>query len=206
MGKAWRDQYRSGAQVSSSRTAVVPKENFTAPTPGLEKLTFSWGTMRDSGRFKDTLDNLAQHVGTWHVYEASNAAKAMKDMEEPVFTHPIRPPRNYYKFRMDQQISDQEPMVETSDRFTNGQLNTKIVDDAEWKLDLDLFMVVQKKYEKDQDAWIKNRAHMYNLVLQHCSPDVEEELKNQSTWNAGKDEQNVVTLLLMIRDIIHNMR
>ena len=40
-------------------------------------------------------------------------------------------------------------MAKTSDRLTDGQLNTKLVDDAEWKLDLDLIMVVQKKYEKD---------------------------------------------------------
>ena len=39
-------------------------------------------------------------------------------------------------------------------------------------------MVIQKKYEKDQDAWIENRARTYNLVLQHCPPDVEAELKN----------------------------
>ena len=58
-------------------------------------------------------------------------------------------------------------MVKTSDRFTDGQLNTNLVDDAEWKLDLDLFMVVQKNYEKDQDYWIKNRYRTYNLVRQH---------------------------------------
>ena len=44
-------------------------------------------------------------------------------------------------------------------------MNTKLIDDAERKLDLDIFMVVQKKYEKDWDAWIKNRAQTYNLVL-----------------------------------------
>ena len=49
-------------------------------------------------------------------------------------------------------------MVKTSDRFTDGHLNTNIVDDAEWKLYLDMLMVVQNKYEKDQDAWINNRA------------------------------------------------
>ena len=43
-------------------------------------------------------------------------------------------------------------MVETSDRFTEKQLNTKIVNNTKWKLDLDLFMVVQKKYKKDQYA------------------------------------------------------
>ena len=67
-------------------------------------------------------------------------------------------------------------------------------------------MVVQKEYEKDQDAWIENRAWKYNLVLQHCPPDVEAKLKNQLTWTAGQDEQNVVTLLFMIRNITHNMR
>ena len=77
-------------------------------------------------------------------------------------------------------------MVETSDRFTYGKINIKLVDDAEWKLDLDLLMVVQKKYEKYQDAWIKNRAWTYNLVLQHCPPGVEAELKNQSAWTVGK--------------------
>ena len=55
---------------------------------------------------------------------------------------PELPPRKYYKFRMEQQISERETMVDTSDRFTNGHLNINLVDDAEWKLDLDLFMVV----------------------------------------------------------------
>ena len=206
MGKAWRDLQRCGAHASSGRTTVVPKEKFTAPTSGLEKVTFSWGTTKDAERFKDTIDKLAQQVVTWHVYGDENAMKSMKDMTGPVFTHPVRPPRKYYEFRTDQLISDLEPMVETSDRFTDGQLNTKLVDDAEWKLDLDMFMVLQKNYVKDQDAWIENRARTYNLFLQHCPPDVDVELKNQSTWTTGQDEQNVVTLLIMIRDITHITR
>ena len=63
-------------------------------------------------------------------------------------------------------------MVETSDRFTDRKINIKFVDNSKWKIDLDLFMVVQKKYEKDQDTWIKNRAWRYNLVIQNCPPDV----------------------------------
>ena len=131
---------------------MVLKEKFTAPTSGLEKVTFSWGTTRDSAMFKDTLDKLTQHVGTWHVYGEANAAKAMKDMAEPDFVRPICTPRKYYKFQTEQHISDRKPMVDTSDWFTNRQINTKLVDDAEWKLDLDLFMFVQKNYEKNEDA------------------------------------------------------
>ena len=185
---------------------MVPKEKFTATTSGLENVSFSWETTRDAARFKDTLDNMAQNVGTWHVYGAENAAKAIKDMAEPVFTKPVSPPRKYYKFRTDQQISDREPVFKISDRFTGRQLDTKLVDDAKWKVDLDLFMVVKKKYEKYQDALIENRARTYNLVLQHCPPDIEAELKNQSTWTTGQDEQNVVTLLLTIGNITHHMR
>ena len=58
-------------------------------------------------------------------------------------------------------------MVKTSDRFTDRQLNTKLVDNSEWKIDLDLFMIIQKRYKKDQDACIENRSRTYNLVLQH---------------------------------------
>ena len=188
MGKAWQYRQRRGVQASSDRTAVVPKEKFTAPTSGLEKVTLSQGTTRDAARLKYTLKNLAQNVGTWHVYGAANVAKAMKDMAEPVFMQPVRPPRKYYEFRIDQQISDREPMVKTSDRFTDGQLNIKLVEDVEWKLYLDMFMVVQEKYEKDQDAWTENRARTYNLVLQHCPTDGEADLENQSTWTAGQDE------------------
>ena len=155
---------------------------------GLEKVTFSQGTKRDAARLKDILDNLAQNVGTWYVYGAANTAKAMKDMAGPVFTNPVRPPRKYYVFWTDQRISDQERMVETSERFNDGQLNTKLVDDTKWKIYLDLFMVVHKKYEKDQDAWTENRARTYNLVLQHCPTDGEADLENQSTWTAGQDE------------------
>ena len=136
---------------------MVPKERFTATTSGLENVTFSRVTTRYSARFNDTLVKLAQHVGTWNLYGAANSAKAMKYMSEPVFMRPIRPPRRYYNFRTEHNISDREPMVDTRDRFTDGHLNIKLVDDAEWKLDLDLLMVVQKKYEKDQDAWIENR-------------------------------------------------
>ena len=93
MGKSWRDRQRRGAQASSGRNTVAPKEKFTSPTSGLEKVTFSQGTMRDAARLKDTLDKLAQNVGTWHVYGAAKSAKAMRDMAEPVSTQPVRPPR-----------------------------------------------------------------------------------------------------------------
>ena len=97
-------------------------------------------------------------------------------------------------------------MVETSDRFTDGQLNIKLVDNANLKLDLDLFMVVKKKYKKYQEAWIKKRAWTYILVLQYCPPNVKADLKNQSAWTVGQDKQDVVTLLCMICDITHNMK
>ena len=83
------------------RNAVFPKEKFTAPTSGLENVTFSWGTTRDAARFKDTLNKMAQHVGTWHVYEAANIDEATKDMAEPLFTQPVRPPMKCYKFQRD---------------------------------------------------------------------------------------------------------
>ena len=122
------------------------------------------------------------------MYGAEADAKAMKDMAEPVFVQLVRPTRKYYEFRTDKKISDREPMVKTSDQFTDGQLNIKLVDDVEWKLDLYLFMVAKKNYEKDHYALIENRDRAYNLVLQHYPPNVEAGLKNQLTWTAGQDK------------------
>ena len=61
------------------------------------------------------------------MYGEVNAAKAMKDTAETVFMQPICSPRKYYKFWTEQQISDCETMVDTSNGFNDGQLNIKLV-------------------------------------------------------------------------------
>ena len=50
----------------------------------------------------------------------------------------------------------------------------------------------------------KNRPRAYNLVLQHCPPELETRLISQAKWEQVRANRDVVGLLQMIRDIAHN--
>ena len=74
------------------------------------------------------------------------------------------------------------------------------------KTTLDEYMIEKKKYTMDFEARIENSARNYTLVLQHFPPDLEAELQNHANWAAGQRDQNSIYLLLMIRDMTHNMK
>ena len=42
------------------------------------------------------------------------------------------------------------------------------------------------------------------MVLSHCPKELEQELRNSTKWAGTEADQDVVALLLMIRDITHN--
>ena len=56
----------------------------------------------------------------------------------------------------------------------------KVVNDIEWKLELEEYMVLKKKHTRDAETWTENSDRIYNLVLLHCPPEVEAELQNHS--------------------------
>ena len=59
--KGKKGQRRSGGSGGSG--AASPRK-FTAPTPGLEDVIFTWGTAKDAARFEETVSSLARYVGT----------------------------------------------------------------------------------------------------------------------------------------------
>ena len=67
-------------------------------------------------------------------------------------------------------------------------------------------MIKEQKYQKDTEAWTENSARVYNLVLGHCPSDLCAEMLNQSMWAANALSQDYIVLLLMIRDLTHNMK
>ena len=56
------------------------------------------------------------------------------------------------------------------------------------------------------EAWVENSACVYNLVLGHCPPELRAEMQNHSAWAANEIKQACIKLLIMIRDITHNMK
>ena len=75
--KGKKGQRRSGGSGGSG--AASPRK-FTAPTPGLEDVIFTWGTAKDAARFEETVNSLARHVGTQGWKYSSVASKAMSQL------------------------------------------------------------------------------------------------------------------------------
>ena len=76
--------------------AAASTKKFTAPTPGLEDMFFSWGTPKDAAKFKETVSALARHVGTQPWKYSSLASKAMSSLLEPMIVEPDRLVREYW--------------------------------------------------------------------------------------------------------------
>jgi len=65
-------------------------------------------------------------------------------------------------------------------------------------------MIHYRSWMTDNLAWKTNRSRIYVLVLMHYPPDLEEVLKTLSTWNAVRDDQDVIGLLKLICNVAHN--
>ena len=64
--------------------------------------------------------------------------------------------------------------------------------------------MANKIYQAKKERWDDNQPRAYNLVLQHCPPELETRLTTQPKWDTVWMNRDVVSLLEMIRDITHN--
>ena len=131
----------------------------------------------------------------------------MIELVVPSWTEPAKPIRMYY-LPVTQGDAVSTPRAQTLERFADGTMdrNIEVDDDIDWKITLSEWDVKSNKWRKDEEAWTKNSARVYHLVLQHCPPDLKAELQNHSKWISGKSYQNYIDLILMIRDIIQNTK
>ena len=86
---------KKNTRRNGTRTGAAAHREFTAPTPGLEDVYFTWGTAKDAAKFEDTVSALARFVGTQGWTRSSEASKAMSALEAPVITAPNRLVREY---------------------------------------------------------------------------------------------------------------
>jgi hypothetical protein len=77
-------------------------------------------------------------------------------------------------------------------------------DASKIKFDMEIYMIHYRSWMTDNLAWKTNRSRIYVLVLMHYPPDLEEVLKTLSTWNAVRDDQDVIGLLKLICNVAHN--
>ena len=87
---------------------------------------------------------------------------------------------------------------------TNDTVVTRDKDDPMFKMEVNDYITAMKTYQAKEDKWDENQPRAYNLVLQHCPPELETRLTSQAKWEQVRADRDVVSLLKMIRDIAHN--
>ena len=61
-----------------------------------------------------------------------------------------------------------------------------------------------KKYRKKKLAWENRLTRMFNLTLQHFTPELKEKLKITNGYNNVHLERGAIGLLGLIRDVAHD--
>ena len=183
------------------QSGATTAKRFAVPTLGLKDVFFAWGTAKAAAKFEETVSALARHVGTQPWKHSSLASKAMSSLSEPVIAEPDRPVREYWTdgtqtAKTNNAVSDDTPPVPL----------VPVKEDWDHDIDVDDYKSKRKSFRERKEAWEENRAKCYYLVLSHCPKELETELRNSSKWAAAEEEQDVIALLLMVRDITHNKK
>ena len=79
-------------------------------------------------------------------------------------------------------------------------------EDWEHKLEVEEYLKKYKVYKEVTKAWEENKGKWYYLILQHCPSELKTELNNSARWELAAASTDVVALLLIIRDVMHNKR
>ena len=75
-----------------SLAAPATKRKFTAPTPGLADVYFTWGTVSDAVRYAEMVDKLREYAAVQFQDQATVAVGAMEEIiKAPTFFKSDRP-------------------------------------------------------------------------------------------------------------------
>ena len=160
--------YKGKNRRPISRNNSAPtKQKYSAPTSGLEHVVFDFGTTKNAADFTKHRAELAKHVAVTFKYGGPIAAKAIEEMDAPVYEAP-------------EDIPSDAPFM---------RIHT-------WKSDFDDF-------KRNERTWEENNGKMFNLLLQHCSPELESKLESMDEWADAKENLASMVLLNMIRKVCH---
>ena len=158
---------------------------YTAPTSGLEDVVFNHGSVENAAEFEENKTKLVRYIATQTWRMAAAAGNALDNMAAPPLAVPRKPNREF------KQDSDGKATKDP------------LISDDEYKMDVELWIYDMKECKQSMSAWTENNSRMFNLLLQHTDPELEEVLRTLSKWEQAKIDQDSIALIHMIRDVSH---
>merc|ERR1712155_130846 len=159
-------------------------KTFRGPTPGLKDVIFGYEAQPRSNpeTFKKNSERLALHIGTTFKKQASEAANMLRTLKKGKEGRPKKPKRAVLG---DEGYVDEDTAKED---FKVAEL---------------LWPEKVKKWGQRQEDREENVGRIYNLVLSHCTPEMETKLKGMSKWDSVSKAQDGIALAQLIRDVLH---
>ena len=206
MAKQRRRGRRSGSKTSSDKdsTSEASSGGYEAPTAGYEDVLYAHGTTKAAALFGTTNTKLARYVSVQSWSGATIAGKAMEKLADPPLIEPARPdPEEKYEVEVD--VEEPDPL--DADKIITVKktvIKSRTKDLSQLKMETDIYMLHYKNWLSEDLNWKTNRSRVYNLVLQHCPPDLEEILKTMKAWSGVSSGYDAIGLLKMLRDVAHD--
>ena len=157
--------------------ANQPKaEKYEAPTEGLTHMVWTVGTAEDATNYTKVKEALAKFIGASGKYKkcTKEAITAVDELKNPVFTDPEDPP-----------AKDDPP--------TMAQIKAWMT----WEANM-------KKVIENRQGWEETKVKIFQLIMQHVHPKLEERLKTSVGWEAIKTDDDVVGVMGLIRKLTHS--
>ena len=110
-------------------------------------------------------------------------------MTAPTIAWPINPSR------------DEDVVNDITSPLTTSTVRR---DEFDYKCDMEIYMIKYKKAMREEEEWETCSDKVYNFLLIHCPPDLEEVLKTVTNWDSVSASENSMRLLAMIRDVSYD--
>ena len=183
-------------RTTSGETAATSTARFKALTPNHEDAVFTRGSTQDAAKFAATLTRLLKHVSVQGWTGSNVATKSMVEITPPANVKPVRPKRLYFLASSGGVSASRATTFDRLDPGDNSQ-NKIVISDIDYTADIGEYLEASKEWKRDFTQWTENNARIFNLVLQHCHPEVEAELKNHTNWLVARSNQDSIALLLI---------
>ena len=161
----------------------MTKKSYKAPTSGYEDYLYTCGSTKSPTDFLETQKQLARYLSTQTHIGASLASVAYETMTTPDMAQPPKPSK---------------PEKKGEDETTYA------IETALYSSELVVWAEDYKEFKRKLTAWENSQTRMFNLTLQHCTPELEDKLKVTSGYKDVYQERDPITLLALIRDVAHD--
>ena len=205
MGKSGgRRSRRNKKSSDKDSTTEASSGGYEAPTAGYKDVLYAHGTTKAAAKFGTTNTKLARYVSVQSWSGATIAGKAMEKLADPPLIESPRPSQDE-EYDTEVEVDEEDPNDSTKTiKVKKTMTKSRPKDLSKLKMETDIYMLHYKSWLTKDLNWKTNRSRVYNLILQHCPPDLEEILKTMKSWTTVSSGYDAIGLLKMLRDVAHD--